>query len=181
MAFEKTSDEALMRAVSLGDRNAFADLFCRHYSKLVRFLYYRVRDADTAMDLAQDIFYHVYRQAGQYHTGRSFSSWLYGIARNKCIDHTRSQYRHQAAKQDAVVKIQNAIEKSTLDPLMKLIHQEFQLDIDSWLESLEEPVKSALEMRLGGKDFKAISAAMNLPVTTLRNHISKALKQLRKA
>jgi RNA polymerase sigma factor (sigma-70 family) len=87
----ETSDEALMLAYAGGDAAAFATLYDRHERPVYRFLLRSAGSADLAADLLQETWLAVVRHAATYEVRARFSTWLYGIARNKLIDHWRAR------------------------------------------------------------------------------------------
>jgi len=86
----RTMDDAeLAAAAAGGDRAAFQTLVERHRSLVYRVAYQfsgRHHDAD---DIAQEVFIKVYRSLGRFRQDAQFTSWLYRIAMNACIDHRR--------------------------------------------------------------------------------------------
>ena len=88
---EDTGDEALMLAYAAGDAAAFATLYDRHERAVYRFLLRSAGTAELAADLLQETWLAVVRHAATYEVRARFSTWLYGIARNKLIDHWRAR------------------------------------------------------------------------------------------
>jgi RNA polymerase sigma-70 factor (ECF subfamily) len=87
------SDEQLLAAYRGGDVRAFEELLARYEKPIWSFLRRFVRDAEAAEDLLQEVFLRVVRDAqesGPAWKGEAkFSTWLYTIARNLCIDRAR--------------------------------------------------------------------------------------------
>jgi RNA polymerase sigma-70 factor (ECF subfamily) len=88
-----SSDEQLLAAYRGGDVRAFERLLARYERPIWSFLRRFVRDAEAAEDLLQEVFLRVVRDAqdsGPAWKGEAkFSTWLYTIARNLCIDRAR--------------------------------------------------------------------------------------------
>jgi RNA polymerase sigma-70 factor (ECF subfamily) len=88
-----SSDEQLLAAYRGGDVRAFEKLLARYEKPIWSFLRRFVRDAEAAEDLLQEVFLRVVRDAqesGPAWKGEAkFSTWLYTIARNLCIDRAR--------------------------------------------------------------------------------------------
>ena len=93
-----TADEQLMRADAGGDATAFETLYDRHAARVWRYILRSTGDAATADDLAQEVWFSVARQAGQYAPRASapglplarFTTWLFTIARHRVVDHLRA-------------------------------------------------------------------------------------------
>src|SRR5665213_1985658 len=87
------SDEALMTAYRAGETRAFERLLARHEKPVWIFLRRFSRDAEAAEDLLQEVFLRVVKDAQESEAAwkgtAKFSTWLYTIARNLCIDRAR--------------------------------------------------------------------------------------------
>ena len=89
---DDATDEELMVRVQHQDRGAFAVLVERHLDGIHSFNYRFTRHADDAADLAQETFLRVWSSAHTWRPNRvRFTTWLYRIARNLCIDTHRRQ------------------------------------------------------------------------------------------
>lgn len=82
-------DAQLMLRFKDGDMGAFDSLFSRHTRRIVNFAYRFVRNREIAEDLAQEIFIKVYENAAGYQARARFTSWLYKIATNVCLNEIR--------------------------------------------------------------------------------------------
>lgn len=86
------SDEQLMLDYGTGDAAAFTRLFERHERPVYRFLLRSLGgDAARADDLLQEVWLALIRNAANYAPRARFTTWLYGIARTRLIDHWRAQ------------------------------------------------------------------------------------------
>jgi RNA polymerase sigma-70 factor, ECF subfamily len=87
----EATDEALMIRFQSGDRAAFTLLVRRHQSPLYNFSLRQLRSAAAAEDVVQDAFVRVVQNAAEFKHAARFSTWLYTIARNLCVDHARKR------------------------------------------------------------------------------------------
>jgi len=87
------SDDALAAAARDGDQAAFEQLVREHtpavWAHALRFF----GDASTAEDVVQEVWIHVYRGLPAYQGGSAFSTWLFRVTRNVCIDSLRAGKR----------------------------------------------------------------------------------------
>jgi len=91
-------DAQLMLRFKNGDRSAFDRLFTKHTRSIVNFAYRFVRNREIAEELAQEVFLKVYENAAGYSARAKFTSWLYTIATNVCLNEIRKpqfRARHQ--------------------------------------------------------------------------------------
>ncbi|RYE87869.1 MAG: sigma-70 family RNA polymerase sigma factor, partial [Myxococcales bacterium] len=94
------TDEALMHRFQQGDAAAFAPLMRRHLGGIHHFVVRYVAPGATAEDLTQEIFLRVVERAAEFKHEARFSTWLYAIARNLCIDALRKQAHRRHASLD---------------------------------------------------------------------------------
>src|SRR5437764_376240 len=93
-------DAALMLRVKQGDMSAFEDLVEKYKQPIVNLVYRTLKDAAEAEDLAQNVFLQVSKSAHRYRVSAKFSTWLYTIARNLCLNEIRRRSRHPADSLD---------------------------------------------------------------------------------
>src|SRR5581483_8594896 len=91
MPLEQLPDEELVvkyRSVAdAGEREQYiAELFRRHYSRVARWCLRFTSDRETAADLAQEIFIKAHQNLNSFEGGSKFSTWLFVIARNHCLN-----------------------------------------------------------------------------------------------
>jgi len=84
-------DAQLISAAANGNRAAFQALVERHRSLVYRVAYQFSGHHHDADDIAQEVFLKVYRSLGRFRREAQFTSWLYRIAMNACIDHRRRE------------------------------------------------------------------------------------------
>jgi RNA polymerase sigma-70 factor, ECF subfamily len=82
-------DVELMLGFQAGDLQAFEKLFSRHARSVVNFAYRFVRNREVAEDLAQEIFLKVHDAAPEYRPEAKFTTWLFRIATNVCLNEIR--------------------------------------------------------------------------------------------
>jgi RNA polymerase sigma-70 factor (ECF subfamily) len=94
----RQSDSEVIQRVLAGDRAAF-DVLVRQYQERIYRLGYRMtRNAEDAKDLAQEAFVQAYRSLGSFQQRSSFSTWLYRISMNLCLNHLKSAGRMTPAE-----------------------------------------------------------------------------------
>src|ERR1044072_4324585 len=94
-------DAALMKRVTQGDQRAFEELVEKYKQPVFNMIYRTLPDATEAEDLAQTVFVQVYKAAAKYRVEAKFTTWLFTIARNLCLNEIRRRSRHPAAPLDA--------------------------------------------------------------------------------
>ena len=89
---ERTDEEAMMD-YQRGNQDAVCELFQRYKTRVLHFCLGMLSNRADAEDVAGEVFIAVMEQGNGYHHGRKFSTWLYTIARNKCVDRLRRRWR----------------------------------------------------------------------------------------
>src|SRR6185503_11298183 len=87
-------DAALMLRVKQGDWAAFTELVDKYKQPVLNLAFRMLRDATEAEDLAQVVFIQVYKSAHRYEVASKFSTWMFTIARNLCLNEIRRRTRH---------------------------------------------------------------------------------------
>jgi RNA polymerase sigma factor (sigma-70 family) len=98
MPLEQLSDEELVAqhrsATEVREREHYInELFRRHYTRIARWCLRFTSDRETAADLAQEIFIKAHQNLNSFQGGSKFSTWLFVIARNHCLNAARANSR----------------------------------------------------------------------------------------
>jgi RNA polymerase sigma-70 factor (ECF subfamily) len=143
-------DAVLMLRVKRGDRAAFAELVEKYKQPVMNLVYRTLHDEAEAEDLAQNVFLQVYKSAKRYESRAKFSTWLFTIARNLCLNEIRRRSRHPAdsleeshAEHEDQPR-QQFEDKSSVPPPEKLLHGELAQKIEEALAGLPENQRTAI-------------------------------------
>jgi len=89
IAKKKMSDEEIIRNILQGKKDQYEILYSRYSSKVLDKCYSILKDRDLSLEVQQEIFSKVYEKLPGYKGISSFSSWLYAITYNHCIEYLR--------------------------------------------------------------------------------------------
>ena len=89
-----------MLRVKQGDAAAFTELVEKYKQPIMNLVYRTIHDPTEAEDLAQNVFVKVFKSASRYKNTAKFSTWLFTIARNLCLNEIRRRSRHPAESLD---------------------------------------------------------------------------------
>lgn len=164
---EDNTDEALMLRVQNGDKDAFRLLVGRHIDRIVG-TSRRIVGAADAEDVAQDVFLKVWTARAQWSPGQArFRTWLYRVAVNRCIDHTR---RTRPACIDDVPEI----EDDAPGPLDACERREDATRLHSAMDHLSEQQRTAITLYY----HESLTAAEVAEIMGLRlNAVESLLKR----
>lgn len=93
MQQHETDDDAAIRSVAAGDRDAFGVLVTRYQEAAFRTAYFVLRDSAAAQDVAQDAFIRAYDGLARFEVGRPFRPWLLRIVTNLALNEVRARGR----------------------------------------------------------------------------------------
>ena len=101
-----TDEQVLITRAQRGDTDAFRELVERSKINVYRLAYDMTGSRHDAEDLSQEVFVKAYRALPKFRTESKWSTWLYRITTNVCIDHNRSrsktmEYRDALTSDDA--------------------------------------------------------------------------------
>jgi len=179
-----SSDEELLRAYRDGDPEAFKTLFGRYRGPLFNFLLRRVRDRGRAEELYQDSWTKVIERSAEFRGDSKFSTWLYTIARNACIDHQRKMKFRGHASLDATQRGANQpmverVANPGLGPDQLASGQALGERIRIAVEALPEEQREVFLLRqLQGLGFKEVAEVVGVPVNTVKSRMRYALERL---
>src|SRR6476659_8757411 len=94
------TDVELMLQAKAGDDAAFSELFQRYSNRLVSFAYRIVRDRWRAEELVQDAFLQIYRARDRYSPCARFSTYIYRVVTNNCLNELRRLGHQKTAPEE---------------------------------------------------------------------------------
>lgn len=96
----KLSDEGLITKVAEGDETSFTRLVKQYQNRVHSTIYRYVQDASATQDLAQEVFIKVWEKAKTFKGKSSFSTWLYRIVVNHCLNYRLKRKREHSEQLD---------------------------------------------------------------------------------
>ena len=143
-------DAALMLRVKRGDRRSFETLVEKYRQPVMNLIYRTLPDATEAEDLAQNVFVQVFKSAHRYQVSAKFSTWLFTIARNICLNEIRRRSRHPADSLDLTHPenddhpLRQFEDARNFSPPDSLLHGELERKIEDALAGLPENQRTAI-------------------------------------
>jgi len=173
----------LIDAARAGDQDAFAQLV-RLYEKRVFALTTRMcKNADDAAEAAQDAFLAAWQGLKFFRGESSFSTWLYRLASNACVDLLRKEGRHRSAAGPSLDDEELNIDAvdSLPTPQEAAERKELRQQIEQGLAALSPEHRQVLVLReMHQLSYDEIAEALDMDIGTVKSRISRARKQLRK-
>ena len=167
------SDEALMGNLRRGDMQAFDELYTRHRQPLFNFILRLLQDAALAEDVFQETYMRVLENADRFNPRSKFSTWLYTIAHNLCMDELRRQ-------STSIPAAQMVEPPPTRDPHDHLLKREAEEAAHQLLAALQPHLRAVVLLRvLHDYSQEETAKIVGVPVGTVKSRLHHALKQLR--
>ena len=175
----ESSDSTLVERFLRRDVSAFEELYDRH-SRVVYALVVRIlQQGSTAEEVVQDVFLHLWRNAGQYQTNRGpFVPWLLTLARNRALDHLRLKSERQRRREDQTEELPAIAQVPEYE---KALDEKRRAErVRSLMGSLSAQQKKAIEMAyFEGLSHSEIAASLKEPLGTVKSWIRNGLLRLK--
>ena len=181
------SDERLLSAYRKGDIEAFETLLSRYRIPLFNVVLRSVRDRGRAEEIYQDVWTRVIERAGDFRGDAKFSTWLYAIARNQCIDHQRKMKFRSHASLDTTREPDSARLGDRMadgGPSTERLAEgrRMQERIAAAVEQLPEDQREVFLLRqLQGMPFAEVAEIVGVSVPTAKSRMRYALERLQRA
>jgi RNA polymerase sigma-70 factor (ECF subfamily) len=173
---------ALALRAQKGDREAFAALVSGFQGKIISFTYHFFRDRDLAEELTQETFLRVYRYIKRYNPERKFSTWVYSIARNLCIDEQRKSQRGVTVSMDDLppeTDFSDGEAHHHKDPATLLARDQESHLVDEAVRELPEKYQIALVLYYYEElPYQEIAEVLDLSLNLVKVRIFRAKKML---
>src|SRR5580698_4264946 len=187
MSMESDPDAVLMLRVKRGDDAAFAELVDKYKQPVMNLVYRILRDATEAEDVAQNVFIQVHKSARRYVPTARFSTWLFTIARNLCLNEIRRRSRHPADSLDASLSPESEDQpsrqledtKASL-PDFTLLHTELEHKVNQAIAELPETQRTAILLcRRDDMSYEDIAKIVGCSLSATKSLIHRGRETLK--
>lgn len=180
---QKKEDFMLIRQAVCGEQKAFSILMQRYRSQIFGLMFKMTHAADEAEDLVQEAFMKAFTSLAHFNYEFAFSTWLYKIASNNCIDHLRKK-KLQTFSIDAPVMHKDdeyhyEIADLTYYPDKDLIRRERSDLIRAAIDSLPFRYREVIQLRHTEElSYEEISDKLKIPIGTVKARLFRAREML---
>ncbi len=181
------SEQEYIEKCQQGDRDAFVHLIALYEKKILNHCYRMLGNLADAEDATQEVFVKIFRFIKSYTGQSAFSTWIYKIASNVCLDYVRKHRRHQ--KDTVSIHQQNkegeefflSIEDDGPSPYEKTKANEAQEKLAEALSQLSDEQKQVIILRdVDGFSYEEIAKILNTAPGTVKSRINRARQNLQK-
>ena len=185
----RTDEYALIRAAQAGNSDAFEQLVREYDANVLRMAYNLLRSEEDARDIYQEAFLRVYRNLSKFRFDCSFSTWLYRIVSNLCLDQIR---RRKVRREEgpSVVTGNGEMDRfeylpesrADVDPQRQLMSSEFSERVAEVLNELSPRERIVFELRhFQGLRLRAIGETLGVTEEAAKNCLFRATQKMRAA
>ena len=181
----KNNDSTIIQQALKGDQEAYSQLLTKYRGAIYSLIHKMIPDKDEAEDLVQETFIKAFAALHSFNEEYAFSTWIFKIASNNCIDFLRKRRLQTFSINKPTESKNGAVSKDFPDPFinpeMQLMESEKRSIIDSAIKSLPKKYRSAIIMRhKEEKSYEEISKALGIPLGTVKARIFRAREKLKK-
>lgn len=169
----------LLKDISRGDENAYAELYDFFSKQTLDYIYSKVHDEAVSKDIMQDVFMSIWKNRKYLADITNFEAYLFSACRYRILTYLR----RSSLFTNYESPLEHEMENFSDDNVEERIHYRYLLDIvDYEVENLPEKCQQVFKMsRFDYLSNKDIAQNMEIAESTVEKHINKALKRLKNA
>jgi RNA polymerase sigma-W factor len=180
----REEDIQLIARARSGDERAFRALLDKYERAVFSICLRMVRNRDEAADLAQESFIKTFSMLERYNPTYAFSSWLFKITSNLCIDYLRKRRVETYAMDDPINgekgEIQRQFEAPDPDPEQEMMKKEKMKRLEKAIDQLPAHYRIMLVLRhQENLSYEEIAECLEIPLGTVKARIHRAREMLR--
>lgn len=189
VAAGRSDEHALIRAAQAGDSDAFEQLVRAYDTNVLRMAFNLLHSEEDARDIYQEAFLRVYRNLSKFRFDCSFSTWLYRIVSNLCLDQIRRRNVRREEGSSIITgtgemdRFEHLAEpRADVDPQRQLMSSEFNIRVQEVLAELSPRERIVFELRhFQGLRLRAIGETLGVTEEAAKNCLFRATQKMRAA
>lgn len=179
------NEKYLLVKAKNGDIEAFETLIESHQKKVFNIALRMVGNYEDAAELAQDVFVRIFKSIKGFKEESSFSTWVYKITTNVCLDELRKRKNKNTVSLDENIKVEDGeIKREIRDykesPEEALEKKELKKAVHHAINALPDMQKTMIVMRdIHGFSYEEIAQMVKCPDGTVKSRINRARRELK--
>lgn len=174
----------IVKRAQKGDRLAFGELVELYKDKLYNLGYRMLGNPQEAEDVAQEAFLRAYKNLDSYNSKHKFSTWIYRIATNLCIDKMRKKKADYSldAELDGLDggDMYARLAAPTETPEEETVRTETRAEVQQAIENLPDNYRAAVILKyLHDMSLQEIADILEVPVSTVKTRVHRGREALR--
>ena len=178
-------DSVLIKRALKGDQQAFQRIKHKYHDAISKLIGRMVRNREEVEDLTQEAFIKAFASLASFNEEYAFTTWLYKIATNNCIDYVRKRKLQTFSIDKPIESDENdysfELPDTDPEPDQRLIAAQRKKMLDDALNGLPAKYRQVMLMRhVDEKEYAEIAKILKLPLGTVKAHIFRARELLYK-
>jgi len=180
-------DEILMEFYQNGNEKAFEEIFRRHKKGVYNYIYRYTGNQEDTEEIFQDVFIKLHRASPDYKPTAKFTTWLFTIVRNLCIDnHRKKRLRHNVSLDDTEEDTARPLHEvlASPEPAPESLSSDSEIGrvLEGILSKINEDQREVFLMReRAGLKFEEIAEVVGVSVNTVKSRMRYAMENLKKS
>ncbi len=173
-------ESRLIRRASDGDAGAFNTLMGMHERRMYAVALRMCSNPEDAQDCLQEAMLRIFRAISGFKAQSSFSTWVYRITMNTCLDELRRRKNRPNTSLDDLVDAGWSPSDGEDTPERRAIHAEMHAYLQRFISELPEDMRAAVVLRdVEGYSYEEIAEILDTNVGTVKSRISRGREKLR--
>jgi RNA polymerase sigma-70 factor, ECF subfamily len=166
------SDELLIEQILFGNAQAFSTLVVRYRERVFRIAKKMGFDREDSLGITQSVFLDIYRRLELFRGEAKFSTWIYTVARNRCIN-----YSHKLFREKQTIKQSGLTLSDDQSPEDLFIQQENVQIVRKAIENINAKYRHPLVLYyIENKSYEQIAEALRIPLRTVETRLYRGRK-----
>lgn len=173
-------DFELVEAAKKGDQSAYSTIMVRYREPIYYLVLKMIKNESDAEDISIESFEKAFKKLDQYTPDYAFSTWLFRIATNHCIDFIRKKKLRTTSIDEAIGEGDNEnytlqLENESKDPEERFIEKQ-KIDLmRKYVDQLSEPYKTLVNLRYFKEwSYDEIVQELNIPLGTVKAQLFRS-------
>ncbi len=174
------NEEKLISRAARGDAAAFNELLGMHEKRMYAVCLRMCANHEDAQDCLQEAMLRIYRSISGFKGQSTFSTWIYRVTMNTCLDELRKKKNKPSTSLDSLLDTGWSPSDDYDTPEHRAIEGERKTAIQNAIADLPEDMRSAVVLRdIEGFSYDEISGMLGINVGTIKSRISRGREKLR--
>ena len=174
------NDELFVKRAQSGDSAALEELILSYEKKVYNISYRFMGNEADACDAAQDALIKIYKKLSDFKGRSSFSSWVYRLTVNTCLDALRKRKKNVLSLETAAEYGASFTDDSVPTPEGRVLSLERSEDIQTAINTLTDEHKSVIILRdINGFSYEEISDFLGISIGTVKSRINRGRQKLK--
>ena len=172
--------ELLVKQAQKGDSTALEELLLAYEKRVYNTAFRYMGNEADAYDMAQEALIKIYKRIKAFKGDSSFSSWVYRITVNTCLDGLRKNRKNVVSLEASIESGASYKDDSNDTPEEMTLRIELQEDIQKAINTLSPDHKSVVILRdINGLSYEEVATCLSVSVGTVKSRISRARMRLK--